>query len=74
MARRANFPPGDAREDWAILRALSAKLDVITAVSTISSTCARPCTRRHRILPRSTSVEPADAGALADAGSDQAAR
>ena len=26
MARRATFPPGDAREDWAILRALSAAL------------------------------------------------
>jgi len=24
LAERANFPPGDAREDWAILRALSA--------------------------------------------------
>jgi NADH-quinone oxidoreductase subunit G len=24
MATRASFPPGDAREDWAILRALSA--------------------------------------------------
>jgi NADH-quinone oxidoreductase subunit G len=23
MANRASFPPGDAREDWAILRALS---------------------------------------------------
>jgi len=23
MATRASFPPGDAREDWAILRALS---------------------------------------------------
>ena len=27
MAERAGFPPGDAREDWAILRALSAVLD-----------------------------------------------
>jgi len=27
MAERAAFPPGDAREDWAILRALSAALD-----------------------------------------------
>lgn len=27
MADRATFPPGDAREDWAILRALSAALD-----------------------------------------------
>ncbi|MEX2616100.1 MAG: NADH-quinone oxidoreductase subunit NuoG [Alphaproteobacteria bacterium] len=26
LARRACFPPGDAREDWAIIRALSAKL------------------------------------------------
>jgi NADH-quinone oxidoreductase subunit G len=26
LADRANFPPGDAREDWAILRALSAVL------------------------------------------------
>ena len=28
MADRAVFPPGDAREDWAILRALSAELGV----------------------------------------------
>ena len=27
LARRAGFPPGDAREDWAILRALSGALD-----------------------------------------------
>src|SRR6202008_4257463 len=27
-ARRATFPPGDAREDWAILRALSEVLGV----------------------------------------------
>ena len=27
MANRAGFPPGDAREDWSILRALSAELD-----------------------------------------------
>jgi NADH-quinone oxidoreductase subunit G len=27
MANRANFPPGDAREDWAILRALSDVLE-----------------------------------------------
>ncbi len=26
MTRRAHFPPGDAREDWAILRALSARV------------------------------------------------
>src|SRR4029079_6266706 len=27
LANRAGFPPGDAREDWAILRALSDVLD-----------------------------------------------
>jgi NADH-quinone oxidoreductase subunit G len=27
LAERASFPPGDAREDWAILRALSAQLE-----------------------------------------------
>ena len=27
MARRAHFPPGEAREDWAILRALSARME-----------------------------------------------
>jgi NADH-quinone oxidoreductase subunit G len=27
MANRAGFPPGEARENWAILRALSAVLD-----------------------------------------------
>jgi NADH-quinone oxidoreductase subunit G len=32
MAERASFPPGEAREDWAILRALSAALD-----------CTLPC-------------------------------
>ncbi len=28
MSRRANFPPGDAREDWAIIRALAGKLEL----------------------------------------------
>ncbi|MEM7188094.1 MAG: NADH-quinone oxidoreductase subunit NuoG [Pseudomonadota bacterium] len=27
MANRAGFPPGDAKEDWAIIRALSAEMD-----------------------------------------------
>ena len=26
-AKRASFPPGEAREDWAIIRALSARLE-----------------------------------------------
>ncbi|MEL6506911.1 MAG: NADH-quinone oxidoreductase subunit NuoG [Pseudomonadota bacterium] len=27
LAQRASFPPGDAREDWSIIRALSARVD-----------------------------------------------
>jgi len=35
MARRAAFPPGDAREDWTILRALSAELGVLLGYDTL---------------------------------------
>jgi len=35
LARRAAFPPGDAREDWTILRALSAELGVTLAYDTL---------------------------------------
>ena len=41
LAERAVFPPGDAKEDWAILRALSAVL---------GSRC--PMTRSHSCVPR----------------------
>ncbi|RPE71095.1 NADH dehydrogenase subunit G [Pacificibacter maritimus] len=36
LAARASFPPGDAKENWAILRALSAELDATLAYSTIA--------------------------------------
>ena len=35
-ARRATFPPGEAREDWAILRALSAQLGVALPFDTLA--------------------------------------
>ena len=37
MARRAGFPPGDAREDWAILRALSAVLGQALGYDTLTA-------------------------------------
>src|SRR6267142_1249631 len=45
VAARASFPPGDAREDWAILRALS---DVLGSrlPMTRSRSCAARCSRR----------------------------
>jgi NADH-quinone oxidoreductase subunit G len=36
MARRAGFPPGDARENWAIIRALSAQLDATLPFDTLA--------------------------------------
>jgi NADH-quinone oxidoreductase subunit G len=35
LAFRASFPPGEARENWAILRALSAELDAVQPWNTI---------------------------------------
>ena len=49
QANRAVFPPGDAREDWAILRALSDVLGT-GCPSTPSPRCARDLSRRIRIL------------------------
>ena len=34
LAKRAAFPPGEAKEDWAILRALSGELDVVLPYDT----------------------------------------
>ncbi len=36
MANRAGFPPGDARENWAIIRALSAELGAALPFDTLS--------------------------------------
>ena len=37
LARRATFPPGDAREDWAILRALSGSLGKALPYDTLAA-------------------------------------
>jgi NADH-quinone oxidoreductase subunit G len=41
MAMRAGFPPGDAREDWAILRALSAELGATLPFDSLDQLRAR---------------------------------
>ena len=42
MADRANFPPGEAREDWAILRALSETIGCTSCRSTIAGRSCGP--------------------------------
>ena len=54
---RAVFPPGDAREDWTILRALSAEAGRTRCRSTRSRNCAR---RWRSTRPRSASLGLAD--------------
>ena len=41
MANRAGFPPGEARENWAILRALSAQLGATLPFDTLAALRAR---------------------------------
>jgi NADH-quinone oxidoreductase subunit G len=53
LAFRASFPPGEARENWAILRALSAELGR-SSPGTPSASCAVRWSRRCRIWARST--------------------
>ncbi len=63
MATRASFPPGDAREDWAILRALS---DVLGNRLPYDSLAAlrQALFKAHPHLMRIGQVAPADAAAL----------
>ena len=63
MATRASFPPGDAREDWAILRALS---DVLGKRLPYDSLAALRQTlfKAYPHLMRIGQVSPADAAAL----------
>ena len=49
MANRAGFPPGDAREDWSIIRALSDHLGKKLDYRLAARRCGRRCSRRIRI-------------------------
>ena len=59
MTGRAAFAPGDAKEDWAIVRALSAPCRPASCPTTTFRRCAPPCTRRRPALARLDAVEPA---------------
>ena len=65
FAERAVFPPGDAREDWAILRALSEALGAKLPFDSLSAAARGARAPRIRISARSTTIAPADAGAFA---------
>ncbi len=54
MAVRAAFPPGEARENWAILRALSATLGRDAAVRQPRASCGRGWSPRSRTSAGST--------------------
>ncbi len=64
MTSRAGFAPGEAREDWAIIRALSAVLGKALPFDSLAELRARLFAEAPR-LARDGAVEPADASAIA---------
>jgi len=63
MANRAAFPPGDAREDWAIIRALSDLLDKKLPYDSLS-TLRQAMFKVTPHLMRMDSIEAGDAAAI----------
>jgi NADH-quinone oxidoreductase subunit G len=64
MARRAAFPPGDAREDWAIIRALSDVVGAKLPFDTLDQLRAR----LYQMVPHLAAIDgvvPADPAPLA---------
>ncbi|MEP4033648.1 NADH-quinone oxidoreductase subunit NuoG [Roseibium polysiphoniae] len=62
MADRAGFPPGDAREDWAILRALSAVLGKTLPFDSLGALRALLCEAHPHFL----SIDAIEVGSSAD--------
>ncbi len=60
FAERANFPPGDAREDWAILRALSQALGRTLPFNSLGQLRAR-LYAAHPHLAKLDAILPGDA-------------
>jgi NADH-quinone oxidoreductase subunit G len=63
MATRASFPPGDAREDWAILRALSDVLGCKLPYDSLA-TLRQALFKAHPHLQRIGQIAPGDAADL----------
>ena len=64
FAERAVFPPGDAREDWSILRALSDALGAKLPYDSLGPTARRAGGRPSRISSSSTGSRPPTPAAL----------
>ncbi|GAB4537469.1 MAG: NADH-quinone oxidoreductase subunit NuoG [Roseibium sp.] len=64
MADRAGFPPGEAREDWAILRALSAVLGQTLEFDSLSQLRSK----LFEAVPHMASIDTIEAGDPADIG------
>ncbi|ASP33017.1 NADH-quinone oxidoreductase subunit NuoG [Labrenzia sp. VG12] len=62
MADRAAFPPGEAREDWAILRALSATLSQTLDFDSLSQLRGK----LFEAVPHMASIDMIEAGSAAD--------
>lgn len=62
LASRAGFPPGDAREDWAIIRALSDAVGKHLPFDTLAS-LRRHLYRDHPHMAAIDAITPADIGA-----------
>jgi NADH-quinone oxidoreductase subunit G len=70
MANRANFPPGEAREDWSIVRALAELLGLAPTYDSLAS-LRQAVFKSHPHLMRIDQIEPghaADIQKLASAG------
>ncbi len=65
MARRAAFPPGDAREDWTIIRALSEKLGATLPFNTLAELRAQMYEQAPQ-LAKIDQVTPADPAGIED--------
>jgi NADH-quinone oxidoreductase subunit G len=63
MANRAGFPPGDAREDWAIIRALSDVLGHKLPFDSLNE-LRRALYKVHPHLMRLDQIEAGDVAAL----------
>ena len=66
MTNRAGFPPGEAKEDWAILRALSDVLGKKLPFDSLAQLRAQALCATIRISPASTRSRRAIAADLAE--------
>ncbi len=70
-ASRATFPPGDAREDWAILRALSGALGDALPFDSLAQ-LRKTMFERHPHLQRVDQIEKGDVAAIASLAAQSA--